>query len=108
MTPIANLFTSYTPCPTNKNVQTVDGTLLVVYGIGTLNLDPIGMLAHVLHVPKLFVSLISIQKLTFVQPHKIEFDGLNAFLCDNVQRWKIGLAKVHAGLYFLPTDNIHI
>ena len=30
MTPIANLFTSYTLCPTNKNVQTVDGTLLVV------------------------------------------------------------------------------
>ena len=99
MTPIADLFTSYTPCPNNKNVQIADGTLLVVSGIGTLNLDPIGKLEHVLHVPQLFVSLVSVQKLGSIQPYKIEFDGLNAFLCDKVQRWKIGLAKVHAKLY---------
>ena len=84
MTPIADLFTSYTPCPTNKNVQTADGTLLAVSGIGTLNLDPTGKLEHVLHVPQLFISLVSVQKLA------------------KVQQWKIGLAKVHDGLYYLP------
>ena len=92
ITPIADLFTSYTPYPKNKNVQTVDGTLLVVSGIGILNLDPIGKLEHVLHVPQLFVSLVLVQKLASVQLYKIEFDSLNAFLCDKVQRWKIGLA----------------
>ena len=102
MTPIADLFTSYTPCSTNKNVQTADGTLLAVSGIGTLNLDPIGKLEHVLHVPQLFISLVSVQKLASIQPYKIEFDGLNAFLCNKVQQWKIGLAKVHDGLYYLP------
>ena len=102
MTPIADVFTSYTTCPTNKNVQTADGTLLAVSGIGTLNLDPRGKLEHVLHVPQLFVSLVSVQKLASIQPYKIEFDGLNAFLCNKVQQWKIGLAKVHDGLYYLP------
>ena len=63
MTSTTDLFTLYTPCPTNKNVQTADGTLLVVSGIGTLNLDPIGKLEHVLHVPQLFMSLVSVQKL---------------------------------------------
>ena len=68
MTPIADLFTSYTPCPNNKNVHTADGTLFVVFGIGTLNLDPMGKLEHVLHVPQLFFSLISVQKLASIQP----------------------------------------
>ena len=79
MTLIADLFTSYTPCPNNKNVQTADGTLLVVSGIGTLNLDPIGKLEHVLHVPQLFVSLVSVQKLASVQPYKIECDKIQHF-----------------------------
>ena len=105
MTPIADLFTSYTPCPNSKNVHTSNCTLLVVFGIRTLNLDPIGKLEHALHVPQLFMSLVSVQKLASIQPYKIEFDGLNVFLYDKVQRWKTRPAKVHYRLYYLPAPK---
>ena len=82
MTPIASWFTSYMPYPNNLVVQTVDGTLLIVAGIGTINLHPIGKLAHVLHVPKFFISLVLVQRIASLIPYKIEFDGINAFLCD--------------------------
>ena len=80
MIPISSWFTSYIPCPNNLRVQTIDGTLLIVEGIRTINLHPIGKLEHVLHVPKLFISLVSVQRIASLIPYKIEFDGINAFL----------------------------
>ena len=41
MTPILNEFVSYEPCYTDKNVQTIDGTLLRVVGIGSIQIAPI-------------------------------------------------------------------
>ena len=105
MTPMMDFFTSYNPCPNNRKVQTADGTLLTVLGIGVISLEPIGRLEHVLHVPQLFISLISVQKVASLYPYKIEFDGLNAFLCNKVQMWKIGLADVRQGLYYLSTNR---
>ena len=105
MTPMMDFFTSYNPCPNNRKVQTADGTLLSVLGIGVISLEPIGKLEHVFHVPQLFISLISVQKVASLYPYKIEFDGLNAFLCNKVQRWKIGLAEVRQGLYYLLTHR---
>ena len=105
MTPMMDFFTSYNPCPNNRKVQTADGTLLTVLGIGVISLEPIGKLEHVLHVPKLFISLISVQKVASLYPYKIEFDGLNVFLCNKVQRWKTGLAEVRQGLYYLSTHR---
>ena len=90
MTPIASLFASDSPCEINKKVQTADGTLLTVAGIGTVNLAPIGKLERVLHVPKLFISLVSVQKITSLIPYNIEFNGINAFLYDRdmgVEDW---------------------
>ena len=60
MTPIDSLFTSYIHCGSNRRVQIVDETCLVVAGIGTINLEPVGKLEHELHVPKLFISLVSV------------------------------------------------
>ena len=105
MTPMMDFFTSYNPCPNNRKVQTADGTLLAVLGIGVISLEPIGKLEHVLHVPQLFISLISVQKVASLYPYKIEFDGLNAFLCNKVQRWKTGLAEVRQSLYYLSTHT---
>ena len=102
MTPIKENFMTFTPLDKGRHVKTADGTLLPVEGIGTLRLDPIGSLTHVLYIPKLFVSLVSVQRLANNKEHCILFDDLSAFLCNKVHGWKIGLAKVQHGLYFLP------
>ena len=51
----------YEPCITGHNVQTTDGTLLEFAGMGSVCIDPIGSLSTFLHVPKLFISLVSVQ-----------------------------------------------
>ena len=60
MTPLSHIFTSYEPVALGKHVQTTDGTLLPVIGIGAIHVQPIGLITRVLHVPKLFVSLVSV------------------------------------------------
>ena len=90
MKPILNDFVSYEPWYTNKNVQTADGTLLRVARIGSIRMAPIGLLTLVLHVPKLFVSLLSVQKIAKMDEYQIIFDDVDAFLCHKVQGWRIG------------------
>ena len=68
ITPITDFFTSYVPRSMNKKVQTADGRLLTISGIGTITLDPIGKLEHVLHVPQLFLSLLFVQKIRSIHP----------------------------------------
>ena len=63
MTPFHHFFVSYSPRISIKRVQTADGTLLRVAGIGSINIKPLGILHHVHHVPRLFVYLVSIQML---------------------------------------------
>ena len=103
MTPIRSYFISYIPCPSTLKVQTADGTLLTVAGIGTVNLHPIGNIEHVLYVPNLCISLVSVQRIASLIPYKIEFDGINAFLCDKLHGLKTGLTRIHGGLYYLPS-----
>ena len=74
------MFVSYEPCQIDKKVQTADGTLLKVVGIGSIKLATIGLLTNVLYVPNLFVSLISVQKITKKEEYRIIFDGIDAFL----------------------------
>ena len=103
MTPIYDFFSSYIPCTMNRKVQTANGTLLTVSGIGTIKLKSIGTLEHVLHVPQLFISLVFVQKIASLAQYKIEFHRNNAFLCNKVQGWRTGLANVHNGLYYLAS-----
>ena len=49
------------------------------------------------------MSLISVQKIAKKDEYKIIFDEIDAFLYNKVYRWRIGLAKVHGGLYYLQT-----
>ena len=102
MTPLSHIFTSYEPVAPGKHVQTADGTLLPVIGIGAINLQPIGLITHVLHVLKLFVSLVSVQRLAKLKNYSILFDDLDAYLCSKVEGSRIGLAKIKQGLYYLP------
>ena len=102
MTPLSHNFTSYELVAPGKYVQTADGTLLPVIGIGAINLQPIGLITRVLHVPKLFVSLVYVQRLAKLKNYSILFDDLDAYLCSKVQGLRIGLAKIKQGLYYLP------
>ena len=93
MTPLVESFSSYEKIAPGKHVQTADGTLLQVIGIGNMNIQPIGNITNVLHVPKLFVSLISVQRLAKIKEFNILFNDIDAYLCHKVHGWKIGLAK---------------
>ena len=105
MTPLTDVFESYEKLTPGKHVQTADGTLLPVVGIGKMSISHIGKIDNVLHVPKLFVSLISVQRLAKLKEYSILFDDIDAYLCHKVDGWKIGLAKVRQGLYYLPGRN---
>ena len=52
MTLVAKSLSSYEVIAPGKYVQTADGSLLQVMGIGHMNIEPIGKLINVLHVPK--------------------------------------------------------
>ena len=60
MTSKSQLFNTYTPSPSNK----VNGSLATIVGFGGIYITPTLILKNVLHVPKLSVNLVSIQKLT--------------------------------------------
>ena len=61
--PILDKFVSYESCTTTQNVQTADDTLLEVPGIGSIHVEPIGLLSRVLHMSKLFIrSIVSPKK----------------------------------------------
>ena len=99
-------FVSYEKVAPGKHAQTADGTLLSVVGVGTVKVQPIGILTNVLHIPKLCVSLVSVQRLAKLKDYHILFDDINAYLCHKVLGWKIGLAKVQHGLYYLPRTDL--
>lgn len=64
MTPSFELFSTYHHCPSNKKIATTDGTLVIVSGIGDIQINHFITLKRVIHVPKLTMKLVSIQKLT--------------------------------------------
>ena len=96
------MFKSYESTIPGRHVQTADGTLLPVVGIGTMNIVPLGKIYNVLYVPKLFVSLVLVQRLAKMKEYNILFDDIHAYLFHKVDGWKIGLAKVQKVLYYLP------
>ena len=105
-TPTYSHFISYELCVSDKMVQTADGTLLQVAGIGSVKLEPIGLLTQVLHVPRIFISLVSIQKLAKMSEYRIIFADFDAFLYNKVHGWRIGLARICHGLYLLLTTPL--
>ena len=98
-------FESYETLAPGKNVQTAGGTLLPVAGVGSMKMQPIGTITNVLHVPNLFINLISVQKVASLRAYNILFDDIDAYLCHKELGWKIGLAKVQNGLYYLPCQS---
>ena len=60
MTHSLNKFSTYIPCPSNKKITIVDGSLVSVVGQGVVNVNPSLSLNNVLHVPKLSTNLVPI------------------------------------------------
>ena len=45
---------------------------------------------------------MSVQRIAKIKEYNILFDDIDAYLCHKVDEWRIGLAKVQHGLYYLP------
>ena len=67
-----------------------------------MHVEPIGLLSRVLCVPKLYVSLVSVQRIAKLREHESLFDDTDAVLCNKVNSWRIELARIQQGLYYLP------
>ena len=79
MTPIPYIFASYEPCTTGYNIQIANSTLLEVAGIGSVHIDPTCLVSTVLHVPKFFISLVSVQRIAKLEEFRIFFRILMHF-----------------------------
>lgn len=58
------IFTTCTPCSSNRKIAIADGSLTTVAGIGDVFVSKVLTLRNVLHVPKVSTNLLFIQKLT--------------------------------------------
>lgn len=101
MTPSSKQFSTYSPCPSNKKIVTADGTLVTVAGIGDIQLNHFITLKRVLHVPKLSMNLVSIQKLTNDLSCNVIFQNDCCIFQNKESGMTIGRARERNGLYYL-------
>ena len=73
------LFHTYTPSPSNKKIAVANGSLVTVAGFRDIYITPTLILKNVLHVPKFFANLVSIQKLTHDKCYAIFFPSYCVF-----------------------------
>ena len=101
MTSNPRVFTSYDPSPGSSKVQTASSDLLTVAGIGRVALTPSLHLSRVLHVPRLVVHILSLNKLVRDLDHDLTFNSHSCFYRDKVSGRMTTLAKEHQGLYLV-------
>lgn len=105
MTHSHNVFSTYSPCPSNRKVTTANGSSITVAGLGNVKISPFVTLRNVLHVPKLFTNLISIQKLTQDLCCNVIFHNNYCVFQDKGSGRTIGRARERNGLYHLETPS---
>ena len=98
MTSNPRVFTSYDPSPGSSKVRTASGDLLTVAGVCRVALTPSLHLSRVLHVPRLAVHLLSLNKLVRDLDHDLIFNSHSCFYRDKVSGRMTTLAKEHQGL----------
>ncbi|GMI89878.1 hypothetical protein HRI_002657100 [Hibiscus trionum] len=94
-------FLNYTPCPSNRKITVADGTMITVAGERDVAISKNILLRKVLHVPKLFTSLISIPKLVRDTNCSVLFHSTHCFFQEQETKKMIGRAKEINGLYYL-------
>ena len=106
MTSKSKLFyTCTTRSLSNKKIAVANGSLAIVVGFGDIYITPILILKNVLHVPKLSINLVSIQKLTHtLKCYAIFFPSYCVFQEQGSGR-RIGLTKERRGLYHLKSSQ---
>jgi len=105
MTPFSHVFITYNPCASSRKIMMANGSLTIVAGLGDVLLNKHLTLKNVLHVPKLFTSLISIQKLIEDTNCSVIFHSNVYELQEPGKKRMIGLAKARAGLYYLAKPS---
>ena len=73
MTFDSNHFITYSPCASNRKVETADGSMLTVAGIGRVKIDIFRILEDILHILKLCINLIYVQKSAKLAEYSIVF-----------------------------------
>ena len=79
MTFNSNHFITYSPCASNRKVQTADGSMLTVASIGRVKIDIFGILEDVMHIPKLCINLMYVHKLAKLLEYSIDFYNNDCF-----------------------------
>ena len=105
MTPLSHCFITYSPCSSSKKITLANGSLTTVASQGDIILNNHLTLKDVLHVPKLFTNLISIQKLTLDNNYSVNFSSTCCEIQGQGLKKRIGLAIVRAGLYYFDGSN---
>ena len=106
MTDAYHLFSSYTPCTNNLQVQITDGTYASVAGKGSIRLTEPIVLNNVLHIPSLSCSLLSVNKFAKQFQCVAKFFPTWAEFQDLSSGKTIGSAKECEGLYYLDASAV--
>lgn len=79
MTNTSKYFYIYVPCLSNKKIIIADDSINIIAGKADVKFRPTLILKNVLHVPKLCINLVSVNKLSQDLNCKIIF---KSFYCD--------------------------
>ncbi|KAI3450102.1 hypothetical protein Pfo_006767, partial [Paulownia fortunei] len=104
MTGASDLFTSYTPCPSNSKVKIADGSLSTVAGKGSIKLSNHLTINSVLHVPNLTCNLLSVNKLTLEHNCVAKFFPSMCQFQEISSGRTIGSARMSERLYFFDEE----
>ena len=101
-----NLFSSYSTCSKHSTLKLPDGTGHLITHIGTVTLSPTLCLKNVLFVPTFQFNLISISELVKTRTFFVFFSNDECVFQDMLSKKKIGLGRLHEGLYHLHNPAI--
>lgn len=103
--PLSTKICKYKPFPSHKKITMADVSTTIVAGQGDIVINKILALKNVLHVPKLFTNLLSIQKLTKDSNCNVVFNGSHCIFQELGTRRMIGHAREKNSLYYLEESS---
>jgi transposase InsO family protein len=103
VTGMSSEFTSYTPFQSSfkETIQTADGTLRHVRGVGTVKCTPSITLSSILYAPSFPVNLVSVSSLVDHMDCRITIDRENCLIEERRTGRKLGTGVRHNGLWYL-------
>ena len=96
----SKMFSSYSPCASNKKVKLADGSLSAIAEMRTIKLTSLITLQDVLHVPNLSCNLLSISKFTSNHQCRANFYSSYCEFQKLTTGRMISSAKEKNGLYY--------